>query len=167
MISYLPERLRARPTSSEYLLVPLRECAPPGVLHDADSPEKLYAYASKHLRTGPCFRPESENLWVVFLNTRRRIIGHQHVSVGTIDTILVSPPSVLRAAIVANAAAVAMVHNHPSGSPSPSEADIRVTRDLVRAGQAVKIELVDHLVLGHPAEGRGFVSLREMGYLHS
>jgi DNA repair protein RadC len=74
---------------------------------------------------------------------------------------------VFRPAIVANAAAIVLVHNHPSGDATPSEADIKVTRDLIRAGQLIKIEVLDHLVMGKPdsnANVNGFLSLRALGY---
>jgi DNA repair protein RadC len=70
---------------------------------------------------------------------------------------------VFRAAIIAAAAAVVIVHNHPSGDPSPSEADIKVTRDLIRAGQLLKIELLDHVIIGNPNHS----SLRSLGYFYS
>ena len=71
-------------------------------------------------------------------------------------------------AITANAAAVVLVHNHPSGDPTPSEQDIKVTRDLIRAGQLLKIEVIDHVIMGKPTEGRArdYVSLRELGYFY-
>ena len=59
-----------------------------------------------------------------------------------------------------NASAIILAHNHPSGDSTPSEADIRVTRDLIRAGQLLKLEVLDHVVIGHP----NHTSLREMGY---
>jgi len=108
-----------------------------------------------------------ENFQVIFLNTRRRMIGMRVLSQGTLDTLLVHPREVFRSAIAAGAAAIVVAHNHPSGDPTPSEQDIRVTRDLMRAGQLLKIELVDHVILGRrtPEQPRDFVSLREMGYL--
>lgn len=109
---------------------------------------------------------EVECLQVLLLNTRRRLIRVERVSQGTLDTILVHPREVFRAAILANAAAIILAHNHPSGDPTPSEADVRVTRDLVRAGQLLRIEVLDHLILGrrsHASE-RDYVSLRELGY---
>jgi DNA repair protein RadC len=62
-----------------------------------------------------------------------------------------------------------LAHNHPSGDPTPSEADIKVTRDLIRAGQLLKIEVLDHVILGRAAEGRAkeYASLRELGYFYS
>jgi len=108
-----------------------------------------------------------ENFQVIFLNTRRRMIGMQVLSQGTLDTLLVHPREVFRAAIAAGAAAIVVAHNHPSGDPTPSEQDIKVTRDLMRAGQLLKIELVDHIILGRRTEERprDFISLREMGFL--
>ena len=95
---------------------------------------------------------EVEHFQAVLLNTRKRLIRIEKLSQGTLDTILVHPREVFRAAIAANAAAVVMVHNHPSGDPTPSEADIKVTRDLIRAGQLLKIEVLDHVILGRQPE---------------
>ncbi len=108
-----------------------------------------------------------ENFQVVFLNTRRRLIGVQTISQGTLDTILVHAREVFAAAITRRAAAIVLAHNHPSGDPTPSEADIRVTRDLMRAGQILKIEVLDHVILGRRSDDRprDYVSLRELGYL--
>ena len=89
-----------------------------------------------------------ETLQVLLLNTRRRLIRVEPVTDGTIDTLLVHPREVFKAAIAANAAAVVLAHNHPSGDPTPSEADIKVTRDLIRAGQLLKIEVLDHVIIG-------------------
>ena len=107
-----------------------------------------------------------ETFQVLFLNTRRRLLSVANISQGTLDTILVHPREVFRTAILANAAAMVLAHNHPSGDPTPSEADIKVTRDLIRAGQLLKIEVLDHIVLGRSTNERprDFVSLRELGY---
>ncbi len=103
---------------------------------------------------------------VLLLNTRRHLIGVRNVSQGTLDTILCHPREVFFAAIQKRAAAIILVHNHPSGDPTPSEADIRLTRELVRAGQILKIEVLDHVILGQKTieRPRDYVSLREMGY---
>jgi DNA repair protein RadC len=76
------------------------------------------------------------------------------------DTILVDPRIVFRGALIAGASAIVLMHNHPSGEPEPSQADVTVTRDLVRAGQLVKIEVIDHVIMGHP----NHCSLRGLGY---
>jgi DNA repair protein RadC len=110
-----------------------------------------------------------EHFQVVFLNTRRRLIAVQNISQGTLDTILVHPREVFVTAITRRAAALVLVHNHPSGDPTPSEADIKVTRDLIRAGQILKIEVIDHVILGRRTDERttDFVSLRQLGYFYS
>ena len=112
---------------------------------------------------------EVETFQIVLLNTRRRLIDVKDISNGTLDTILVHPREVFKHAISANAAAVVLVHNHPSGDPTPSEADIKVTRDLIRAGQLLKIEVLDHVILGRATKERqrDYVSLRELGYFYS
>jgi DNA repair protein RadC len=115
------------------------------------------------LRNGEMFQ-------VLRLNTRRRLIGEpMKVADGTLDTILVHPREVFRPAIEANAAAVVLVHNHPSGDPTPSEADIKVTRDLIRAGQLLKIEVLDHVIIGRATQERpkDYSSLRELGYFYT
>ena len=111
---------------------------------------------------------EVERFQVLLLNARRRLIRVETIAHGLVDTILAHPREVFRAAISANASAVVLVHNHPSGDPQPSEADIRTTRDIIRAGQMLKIEVLDHVILGRRAEenGRDYVSLRELGYFH-
>jgi DNA repair protein RadC len=110
-----------------------------------------------------------EQFQVVLLNTRRKLIRVERISQGTLDTILVHPREVFRSAITAQASAIVLVHNHPSGDPTPSEADIKVTRDLIRAGQILKIEILDHIILGRSTQERprDFVSLRELGYFYT
>jgi len=110
-----------------------------------------------------------EAFQVLLLNTRRRLIGVVKISDGTLDTLLVHPRDVFKAAISASAAAIVLLHNHPSGDPSPSEADIKVTRDLIRAGQLLKIEVLDHVIIGSATKERqkDFVSLRELGYFYA
>ena len=110
-----------------------------------------------------------ESFQVLLLNTRKRLIRLEDISEGTLDTLLVHPREVFRAAIAANAAGVLLIHNHPSGDPTPSEADIKVTRDLIRAGQLLKIEVVDHVIIGHASVARtkDYSSLRELGYFYS
>src|SRR5215471_18248802 len=112
---------------------------------------------------------EVEHFQAVLLNTRRKLIRVDHVSQGTLDTILVHPREVFKTAIAANAAALVLVHNHPSGDPTPSEADIKVTRDLIRAGQLLKIDVLDHVIIGRSTaeRPRDYVSLRELGYFYS
>ena len=111
-----------------------------------------------------------ETLQVLLLNTRRRLIRvAEDITEGTIDTLLVHPREVFKSAIAVNAAAVVLAHNHPSGDPTPSEADIKVTRDLIRAGQLLKIDVLDHVIIGRatPERQKDYVSLRELGYFYA
>lgn len=109
-----------------------------------------------------------ENFQVVFLNTRRRMIGVQNIAQGTLDTLLVHAREVFAPAIAKRASAIVLVHNHPSGDPTPSEADVKVTRDLIRAGQLLKIDVLDHVIIGRATSERtkDYSSLRELGYFH-
>jgi DNA repair protein RadC len=107
-----------------------------------------------------------ESFQVLLLNTRKKLVRVEEISEGTLDTILVHPREVFRAAILANAAGIVLIHNHPSGDPTPSDADIKVTRDLIRAGQLLKIDVVDHVIIGRAtaARAKDYASLRELGY---
>ncbi len=111
----------------------------------------------------------TERLQIFLLNVRRRLIRRERLAQGTQDTLLVNPREVFRSAILADAAAIVLAHNHPSGDPTPSEADIKVTRDLIRAGQLLKIEVLDHVIMGQKTQERAqdYISLRELGYFYS
>ena len=167
-----PDVRPKRPTSGsvfnpkEYKVQVLRECPTPTEMQLCDTPEKAVAYWRSHVVNHPYFNPEVECLVVILVNTRRRIKGHHLVATGTLDTLLAHPREVFRVAIVSAAAAVILAHNHPSGDPAPSEGDIKVTRDLVRAGQLIKIEVLDHVIVGQlsPDRTKDYVSLREAGY---
>jgi len=150
----------------EFKVVALRDCPVPESLRICETPDQAVEYWRMHVATNPYFDPERECLVVILLNTRRRVKGHQLVTIGTLDTILVSPREIFRAAVVSSAAAVLVMHNHPSNDPTPSEADIKVTRDLIRAGQLLKIEVLDHVILGRATTDRpkDYSSLRELGY---
>jgi DNA repair protein RadC len=137
------------------------------IRHDSpvlDTPERI----ADLLREDNRFH-DKEHFQIVLLNTRRRLIGIERISQGTLDTLLVRPADVFKPAIAASAAAIVVVHNHPSGDPTPSESDIKVTRDLIRAGQLLKIEVCDHVILGRatPERPKDYVSLKELGYFYS
>ena len=109
-----------------------------------------------------------ETVQIVLLNTRRRLIRVEQVSQGALDTILVHPREVFKAAITASAAAIVLVHNHPSGDPTPSASDIKVTHELIKAGRILKIEVLDHIILGRATTDRpkDYASLRELGHFN-
>ena len=153
--------------TAEFKLVPMRETAPPQTRPIGDTPEAIADYWRAQVETSPSYSHTTEQAAVIMLNTRRRITGHVIAATGTLDTILIHPREIYHAAILANAAAIVLAHNHPSGDPTPSEADIKVTRDLIRAGQLLKIEMLDSIVIGHHAATQPFVSLRAQGYFYS
>lgn len=132
-------------------------------LPSMDAPEKVADFLRDEVRDH-----EVEHFHALLLNTRRRLIRREVVTKGTIDSTIVHPREVFRTAIAANASAIIVAHNHPSGDPLPSAADIRITKDLIRAGQLLKIDVLDHVILGRrtPDRPRDFVSLRELGYFH-
>lgn len=111
---------------------------------------------------------EVEKFWVLALNRRNRLRKCIEVSSGTATAALAHPREVFRAAIRESACAVVCVHNHPGGDPSPSAADIQLTRQLREAAGTVDIPLLDHVICGrHGADplGRGYYSFREAGLI--
>jgi DNA repair protein RadC len=104
---------------------------------------------------------EQEELVVVFLNTRHRVLGVQTLYRGSLGQTQVRVGEVFREAVRRNCASIAIAHNHPSGDPSPSPEDVALTRDLVAAGNLLSIEVLDHLIIGR----RRWVSLRERGVI--
>jgi DNA repair protein RadC len=154
---------KRRTIPKEYKVVALRDCPLPAAMDLCDTPNGAAAYWRAHVVKHPAFSPEVECLVVLLLNTRKRIKGHALVATGTADTMLVHPREIFRAAIIAGASALVLMHNHPSGESVPSEADIKVTRDMIRAGQLLKIEVLDHVVIGNGQQS----SLRELGYFYS
>lgn len=91
---------------------------------------------------------DREEFLAVILDGRNRIIGFNVISVGTLTSSLVHPREVFKPAILASAAALVLVHNHPSGDPEPSAEDRALTRRLVEAGEMLGIRILDHVVIG-------------------
>lgn len=104
---------------------------------------------------------DRERCVALLLDTKHRLLSRTTVSVGSVDHTFMSPRELYRDALLANAAAVVVAHNHPSGDPEPSRDDELVTRRLVAAGEVVGVDLLDHLVVG----GDGWVSLARRGAL--
>lgn len=102
---------------------------------------------------------EQEELRVILLDTRHRVLRIEPIYRGSINSSQIRVGELFKAAIRANAAALIVVHNHPSGDPAPSPDDVAVTRAIVQAGKLLDIEVLDHLVIGL----MGFVSLKERG----
>lgn len=114
------------------------------------------------------FDPQKECFIVVMLNRKCRVTAFNLVSLGTQSSALVHPREAFRAAVVHAASAIVCIHNHPSGDPLPSSADVQVTRQLREAGRALDIELMDHVIVGRVLEdprGKGYYSFRDEGFL--
>lgn len=112
--------------------------------------------------------PVQEQFYAVFLSRRGSPLGRHLISLGTLTSTIVSAREVFRGAILANAATLVVSHNHPSGDPAPSSADIAVTRSLREASKTVEIELLDHVIVGTVEAdplGKGFYSFKEAGLI--
>lgn len=101
-----------------------------------------------------CF--DREVLLSILLTTRNTVIGVETVCMGTLNTTIITPREIFKSAILANAASIIICHNHPSGGLKPSDADIRLTEILTKAGDLLQINLIDHLIISH----QGYKSLK-------
>jgi len=109
-----------------------------------DSPDKVFSFFQPLVQS-----LEVEKFWVLALNRKNRLIKAKEVTSGTVSGSLVHARECFREAIKLNASAVIFVHNHPSGDPSPSSADIKVTRSLKAASEVLDIDLLDHVIVGN------------------
>lgn len=124
------------------------------------------ADAARLIRQRDTASLEVEEFWVILLDTKYRLRRPpMSISRGILDACLVHPREVFKEAIRACAAAVVLVHNHPSGDPAPSREDLKLTRQLIEVGRIVDIEVLDHVIVGIASERhpQGFTSLRESG----
>ncbi|AOR63317.1 RadC family protein [Pectobacterium wasabiae] len=106
-------------------------------------------------------RREREVFLVLFLDNQHHVIRHQEMFVGTISSVEVHPREIVREALKANAAALILAHNHPSGKAEPSQADRAITEQIVKACLLMEIRVLDHLVIGHGE----YVSFAERGWI--
>jgi DNA repair protein RadC len=119
------------------------------------SPQSVFNYVRNmaHLK--------KEHLKGLYLDTRNRLVREETISIGTLNSSPAHPREVFQPAIESSCAAVILVHNHPSGDPTPSELDIALTKKLVDAGKLLEIPLLDHLIVAQ----KGFISLKERGVI--
>ncbi len=105
-----------------------------------------------------------ETFHVLILNAKNNLANRHMVTIGLADASLVHPREVFRPAIAENATAIVLTHNHPSGDPTPSAEDIKITKQLIEAGRILNITVQDHVIIGKAAESsKGFFSMRESG----
>jgi DNA repair protein RadC len=102
---------------------------------------------------------EQEQLRVIHLDTKNRVVAQPTIYIGSLNTSMIRVGELFREAIRANCASLIVVHNHPSGDPTPSPEDVAVTRQIVEAGKLLDIDVLDHLIIGR----QRFVSLKERG----
>lgn len=101
-----------------------------------------------------------EYMYMICMNTKNKIIGVFEISHGSVNSSIVNPREVFQKALLANAVSIIVMHNHPSGDPTPSREDIEVTKRLVEAGKIVGVEVLDHIIIGDR-----YSSLKEKGYV--
>jgi DNA repair protein RadC len=130
---------------------PPKDAEKPTVIGNPTDAAKYFQYQMGAL--------EQEELRVILLDTRNQVLGLVPIYVGSANTAQVRPADIFKAAVRKNATALIVVHNHPSGDPTPSPDDVAVTRELVKAGEMIGIKVLDHIVIG---QGR-HVSMKERG----
>ena len=109
------------------------------------SPTEVYQAAKQLL----ALHEEPEEHFCIFcLNTKNKIVGVHTISIGSLNTSIVHPREVFKAAMLNNASGIICLHNHPSGDPEPSREDIESTRRLVKAGEIMGIKVLDHVIIG-------------------
>jgi DNA repair protein RadC len=135
--------MRLRELTIRYTVKRLGDGTPALTIQMARAPRDCAASLMRLLEDEP-----SEIFAILCLNTKLRVLAYHEVSRGSLDTTVVHPREVFRAAILANAAAIILVHNHPSGDPTPSADDVVLTQRLRAAGTLLGIEVLDHLVIG-------------------
>ena len=123
---------------------------------DFQNPETIAQYYMESLR-----HEEQENVRCMMLDTKNHFLGDVALTRGTVNTSLISPRELFLEALAFHAVHLILVHNHPSGDPTPSRDDLLVTRRIVRAGELLGITLLDHIIIGD----QRFVSLRQAGML--
>jgi DNA repair protein RadC len=125
------------------------------------TPEEVYELLGPEMRA-----LHKESLRVILLDTRYHLLRVEEVSLGSVNESIAHPRDVFRPALIYSAYAVIVAHNHPSGDPSPSQADHSLTRRLREAAELLQIRLLDHLIIGAPADDRqSYFSFKENGVL--
>jgi len=131
---------------NEYKIQTLRVCEDPAPTLDSAS-VVLEAWKN-HVTSAQWFDPMKEALVVFTLTTKLKCSGFNLISLGSINETVANPREIFRPAIMSASYAIILAHNHPSGDPAPSEADRRLTRRIVEAGEILRISMTDHVIIG-------------------
>ena len=129
----------------------------PGLSYAIMSPDDVATIGKEFMRIHE--EPE-EYMYMICMNTKNKVIGVFEISHGSVNSSIVTPREVFQKALLANAVSIIVMHNHPSGDPTPSREDIEVTKRLVEAGKVVGVEVLDHIIVGDR-----YTSLKEKGYV--
>lgn len=132
----------------------------------ADSPEACCDYWKEHVATDPTIESGKEHLIVLLMNARLRVFAHHIVSMGSLNECTAHPREILRAPIVQGAFCFVMMHNHPSGDPSPSRNDRELTKRIAAASNLMQIDMLDHVIVGEKSpHHEHYFSFKESGIL--
>lgn len=123
---------------------------------DFSSPISIARYYMEDMR-----HSRQETMKLLLLNTKTRLIGECNISKGTVNSAIISPRELFVEALQKNAVSIILLHNHPSGDPTPSNEDVLITKRIREAGMLIGIELLDHIVIGNNC----YISLREKGFI--
>jgi DNA repair protein RadC len=139
-----------------YRVALVRDSSQPSIFNRITSPRNVFEIASSYLEGA-----DREHFVVIMLDTKNQVIGINTVAIGVLASCPIHPREVFKPVILANAAGVILVHNHPSGDPNPSQDDLLLTHRLREAGEVLGIQVVDHVILGYA----NYASLKERGQI--
>jgi DNA repair protein RadC len=148
----------------EAKIVATRVCEP--VARAAGTPEKIAAAWNAHVTTAPWYGDGREHLVAFGMDTRHNITELFLIAIGCLNECTAHPRDIMRPAVIANCYAMVLLHNHPSGDPTPSEADRALTRRIRESADLLQIHLLDHVIVGQPRDNMpGYFSFKEHGLL--
>jgi DNA repair protein RadC len=130
------------------------------------TPQNVFVFWEDIISKDPTYEPDKEHLIAILVDVKHKPQGYHVVSVGSLNEALAHPREVFRAAIVGGSYGFILLHNHPSGDPSPSDADRRLTRRIQEGADLLQVKLLDHVICGDAEGGRQpFYSFRQSGLI--
>lgn len=130
----------------------------PEIVRKMNSPETIASFAREFLRL---HEETEEYLYMICMNTKLEMTSVFELSHGNVNSSVVGVREMFQKALLANAVSIAVIHNHPSGDPTPSREDVEITKRMVEAGKVVGVQVLDHIIIGRPR----YSSLKEKGYM--